>query len=59
MNEVFPTIPQSKDFGSGRVCVQEFEQEAREKLGRAVLGFYSSGATTQRTLKENEEAFSR
>ena len=52
-------IPEAKSFGSGRVCAQEFEAEARAKLGRAEWGYYSSGATAQTTVGENEDAFGR
>ena len=41
------------------VCVQDFETWAQENLAQDILGFYSTGADDEVTLKENIEAFKR
>ena len=41
------------------VSVEDFEQMARARLGGNAWNYYSSGATTQHTLRNNVEAFSR
>jgi (S)-2-hydroxy-acid oxidase len=41
------------------VCVEDYESEARERLDRNAWAYYSSGATTQHTLRDNVNAFSR
>ncbi|XP_041633798.1 hydroxyacid oxidase 1 [Cheilinus undulatus] len=42
-----------------RVCVSDFEEEARKVLPKAVYDYYCSGADQQRTLADNVAAFSR
>jgi (S)-2-hydroxy-acid oxidase len=41
------------------VCVEDYEEGARQKLDRNAWAYYSSGATTERTIKDNINAFSR
>ncbi|KAG7222030.1 hypothetical protein INR49_028194 [Caranx melampygus] len=42
-----------------RVCVSDFEKEARRVLPKAVYDYYRSGADEQKTLADNVAAFSR
>uniref|UniRef100_A0A3P8VUR8 (S)-2-hydroxy-acid oxidase n=1 Tax=Cynoglossus semilaevis TaxID=244447 RepID=A0A3P8VUR8_CYNSE len=42
-----------------RVCVSDFEVEARKVLPKAVYDYYRSGAEEQHTLAENQAAFNR
>ncbi|XP_034567697.1 hydroxyacid oxidase 1 [Notolabrus celidotus] len=42
-----------------RVCVSDFEVEAREILPKAVYDYYRSGADEQHTLADNVAAFNR
>lgn len=42
-----------------RVCVSDFEEEARKVLPKAVYDYYYSGADEQKTLTENIAAFNR
>ncbi|XP_029016038.1 hydroxyacid oxidase 1 [Betta splendens] len=42
-----------------RVCVSDFEKEARRILPKAVYDYYRSGANEQSTLADNEAAFNR
>uniref|UniRef100_A0A3Q3WK35 (S)-2-hydroxy-acid oxidase n=1 Tax=Mola mola TaxID=94237 RepID=A0A3Q3WK35_MOLML len=42
-----------------RVCVSDFEEEARKVLPKAVYDYYHSGADEQRTLADNIAAFTR
>lgn len=42
-----------------RVCVSDFEEEARKVLPKAVYDYYRSGADEQRTLADNVAAFTR
>ncbi|KAM6965802.1 2-Hydroxyacid oxidase 1 isoform 1-T1 [Tautogolabrus adspersus] len=42
-----------------RVCVSDFEKEARKILPKAVYDYYHSGADEQHTLADNEAAFNR
>ncbi|XP_068606142.1 2-Hydroxyacid oxidase 1 [Brachionichthys hirsutus] len=42
-----------------RVCVSDFEEEARKVLPKAVYDYYRSGADEQRTLEDNVAAFNR
>uniref|UniRef100_A0A673AYL3 Hydroxyacid oxidase (glycolate oxidase) 1 n=1 Tax=Sphaeramia orbicularis TaxID=375764 RepID=A0A673AYL3_9TELE len=42
-----------------RVCVSDFEEEARRVLPKAVYDYYRSGADEQRTLADNAAAFNR
>ncbi|XP_071375080.1 2-Hydroxyacid oxidase 1 [Centroberyx affinis] len=42
-----------------RVCVGDFEEEARRVLPKAVYDYYRSGADQQHTLADNTAAFSR
>lgn len=42
-----------------RVCVSDFEDEARRVLPKAVYDYYRSGADEQRTLADNTAAFNR
>ncbi|CAL1607100.1 unnamed protein product [Knipowitschia caucasica] len=44
---------------SQRVCVADFEAQARTVLPKAVYDYYRSGADEQRTLHDNVEAFNR
>ncbi|HEY6149078.1 MAG TPA: alpha-hydroxy acid oxidase [Gaiellaceae bacterium] len=41
------------------INVQEFEQEARERLDPGAYGYYAGGAGDERTLRANVEAFAR
>ena len=40
-------------------CVSDFEQYARKQLDSNAWGYYSSGASTEQTLRDNQEAFQR
>ncbi|XP_072225798.1 2-Hydroxyacid oxidase 1 [Leuresthes tenuis] len=42
-----------------RVCVSDFEEEARKILPKAVYDYYRSGADGQNTLADNVAAFNR
>lgn len=42
-----------------RVCVSDFEEEARRVLPKAVYDYYRSGADEQNTLADNVAAFNR
>lgn len=42
-----------------RVCVSDFEEEARKVLPKAVYDYYRSGADEQKTLADNVAAFNR
>ncbi|XP_053300040.1 hydroxyacid oxidase 1 isoform X2 [Pleuronectes platessa] len=42
-----------------RVCVSDFEEEARKVLPKAVYDYYRSGADEQSTLADNVAAFKR
>ncbi|CAN9505383.1 unnamed protein product [Ophioblennius macclurei] len=42
-----------------RVSVDDFQEEARRTLPKAVYDYYCSGADEQRTLADNVEAFNR
>ncbi|XP_054463134.1 hydroxyacid oxidase 1 [Anoplopoma fimbria] len=42
-----------------RVCVAEFEKEAKKVLPKAVYDYYRSGADEQNTLADNVAAFNR
>ncbi|XP_023253119.1 hydroxyacid oxidase 1 [Seriola lalandi dorsalis] len=42
-----------------RVCVSDFEKEARKVLPKAVYDYYRSGADEQKTLGDNVAAFNR
>lgn len=42
-----------------RVCVSDFEIEARKVLPKAVYDYYRSGADEQTTLADNVAAFKR
>lgn len=42
-----------------RVCVSDFEEEARKTLPKAVYDYYRSGADEQKTLADNVAAFNR
>ncbi|XP_047428278.1 hydroxyacid oxidase 1 isoform X1 [Mugil cephalus] len=42
-----------------RVCVSDFEEEARRVLPKAVYDYYCSGADEQNTLADNVAAFKR
>ncbi|XP_062263599.1 hydroxyacid oxidase 1 isoform X1 [Platichthys flesus] len=42
-----------------RVCVSDFEEEARKVLPKAVYDYYRSGADEQTTLADNVAAFKR
>ncbi|XP_047428009.1 serine/threonine-protein kinase SMG1-like isoform X2 [Mugil cephalus] len=42
-----------------RVCVSDFEEEARRVLPKAVYDYYRSGADEQNTLADNVAAFKR
>lgn len=42
-----------------RVCVNDFEEEARRVLPKAVYDYYRSGADEQNTLADNVAAFNR
>ena len=45
---------------SGRLaCVEDYEEEARLRLDRNAWSYYSSGADSQQTLKDNVDAFAR
>ncbi|XP_055079762.1 hydroxyacid oxidase 1 [Periophthalmus magnuspinnatus] len=44
---------------SQRVCVSDFEEQARKVLPKTVYDYYRSGADEQRTLHDNVEAFNR
>ena len=41
------------------VCVEDFQDEAQSRLDSNAWSYYSSGATTEHTLKDNVEAYSR
>ncbi|GCC33195.1 2-Hydroxyacid oxidase 1 isoform X1 [Chiloscyllium punctatum] len=41
------------------VCINDFEQHAKEILPKAVYDYYRSGADEQQTLRDNVAAFSR
>jgi isopentenyl diphosphate isomerase/L-lactate dehydrogenase-like FMN-dependent dehydrogenase len=41
------------------INVEEFEQEARERLDPGAYGYYAGGAGDERTLRANVEAFAR
>jgi isopentenyl diphosphate isomerase/L-lactate dehydrogenase-like FMN-dependent dehydrogenase len=41
------------------ITVEEFEQEARERLEPGAYGYYAGGAGDERTLRANVEAFAR
>ncbi|XP_076000330.1 2-Hydroxyacid oxidase 1 [Genypterus blacodes] len=42
-----------------RVCVSDFEEDARKSLPKAVYDYYRSGADEQHTLVDNVAAFNR
>ncbi|XP_056144133.1 hydroxyacid oxidase 1 [Lampris incognitus] len=42
-----------------RVCVNDFEEEARTVLPKAIYDYYRSGADQQQTLADNTAAFNR
>lgn len=42
-----------------RVCVSDFEEEAKKVLPKAVDDYYRSGADSQNTLTDNTAAFDR
>ncbi|KAF7653260.1 hypothetical protein LDENG_00085590 [Lucifuga dentata] len=42
-----------------RVCVSDFEEEARRILPKAVYDYYRSGADEEHTLADNVDAFNR
>lgn len=42
-----------------RVCVSDFEEEAKKVLPKAVYDYYRSGADNQTTLTDNTAAFDR
>lgn len=42
-----------------RVCVSDFEEEAKKVLPKAVYDYYRSGADDQNTLADNVAAFDR
>lgn len=42
-----------------RVCVSDFEEEAKKVLPKAVYDYYCSGADGQKTLTDNVAAFDR
>lgn len=42
-----------------RVCVSDFEEEARKVLPKAVYDYYRSGADEQISLADNVSAFNR
>ena len=42
-----------------RVCVSDYEEEARKTLPKAVFDYYRSGADQQQTLADNTAAFNR
>ena len=42
-----------------RVCVSDFEEEAKKVLPKAVYDYYRSGADQQQTLEDNTAAFNR
>ncbi len=42
-----------------RVCVSDFEEEAKKVLPKAVYDYYRSGANEQNTLAYNVAAFNR
>lgn len=44
---------------SRRVCMSDFEEEARKVLPKAVYDYYCSGADEQKTLADNVAAFHR
>lgn len=41
------------------VCVEDFQREAMQKLGKNARNFYSSAADDEITMKDNVDAFSR
>ena len=41
------------------ICLEEYEEEARSILDRNAWGYYSSGATTEYTLRDNVQAYNR
>ena len=41
------------------LTLEDFEDEAKKRLDRNAWGYYSSGATTERTLRDNVDAYSR
>ncbi|KAJ3601564.1 hypothetical protein NHX12_032532 [Muraenolepis orangiensis] len=42
-----------------RVCVSDYEEEAKKSLPKAVYDYYRSGADQQQTLADNTAAFNR
>lgn len=42
-----------------RVCVSDYEEEARRVLPKAIYDYYRSGADGQSTLADNMAAFNR
>lgn len=42
-----------------RVCVSDFEEEAKKVLPKSVYDYYRSGADGQSTLADNVAAFDR
>lgn len=46
-------------MSSQRVCVSDFEEEAKKVLPKAVYDYYRSGADDQNTLVGNIAAFDR
>lgn len=42
-----------------RVCVSDFEEEAKKVLPKAVYDYYRSGADEENTLTDNVAAFDR
>lgn len=49
----------SKKIMASLVKLEDFEEEARKRLDRNAWGYYSSGATTEQSLKDNVDAYSR
>ncbi len=41
------------------ISVEDYEEEACNKLEKSIWGYHYSGATTELTLKDNREAFNR
>lgn len=41
------------------ICVNDFEEHAKEMLPRDTIDYYSAGACSEETLRNNEDSFKR
>jgi hypothetical protein len=46
-------------LGARYCCIKDYEITARSVLSKNALGYYTSGACAEYSLKENKEAFKK